>query len=185
MSGSFSPEKNLQLVGPLSSVPELLRRFGINPAEVLAAAGLSAKALDNPEATIPYAAAGLLLELAADQTRCPHFGLEVGKEIRTTSLGLVGQLMRNAPTLGVALQDFAAHQHRNAHGSVAYLLPNKQHVFWGYAVYHPHIRGYQLICDCAAMGGFNIVRELTCHRPPLQRIARFVGETVVTRTRGD
>ena len=32
----FSPEKDLQLVGPLSSVPELLRRFGINPAEVLA-----------------------------------------------------------------------------------------------------------------------------------------------------
>jgi hypothetical protein len=164
MSGSFSPEKDLQLVGPLSSVPELLRRFGINPAEVLTAAGLSATALDNPEATIPYAEAGLLLEVAADQTRCPHFGLEVGKQIWTTSLGLVGQLMRNAPTVGVALQDFAANQHRNAHGSVAYLLPDKQHVFWGYAVYYPHIRGYRgyhLIYDCAAMGGFNVVCELT------------------------
>jgi hypothetical protein len=96
------------MVGPLSSVTELLRRFRINPAEVLTAAGLSATALDNPEATIPYADVGLLLEAAAGKTRCPYFGLEVGKQIRTTSLGLVGQLMRNAPTVGVALQDFVA-----------------------------------------------------------------------------
>jgi hypothetical protein len=64
MSGSLSPE-NLQLAAPLRSIPDALKRFGINPAEVLAAAGLSAAALDNPEATIPYQGMGLLLEAAA------------------------------------------------------------------------------------------------------------------------
>ena len=160
MPVSFSSE-DLQLVAPLSSVPALLRRFGINPAEVLAAAGLSATALDDPKALIPYAGMGLLLEAAASKTRCPHFGLEVGQQIHTTSLGLVGELMRNAPTVGVALRDFTANQHRNAHGSVAYLVPDKEHVLFGYAIYHPHNRGYHVICDFVAMGGFNVICELT------------------------
>jgi AraC-like DNA-binding protein len=69
--------------------------------------------------------------------------------------------MRNAPTVGFALRDFTTNQHRNAHGSVAYLLPEKQRVFFGYAVYHPNSRGYHLICDFVAMGGFNVICELT------------------------
>jgi hypothetical protein len=141
-------------------MPELLKSFGVNPAEVLAAAGASAQALDNPEGTIPYAVGGLLMEVAAHKTRCPHFGLELGKQIRTTSLGLVGELIRNASTLGDALRDFGTHQHRNAHGSVVYLLTHKHNAFFGYAVYQPNVPGNHLICDCVAMGGFNIVREL-------------------------
>jgi hypothetical protein len=117
---------NLQVVGPLSSIPRLVKRFDINSAELLTAAGLKVDALDDPTGTIPYAAVGPLLEIAAEMTRSPHFALEVGKEVRTTLLGLVGALMRNAPTLGTALLDFATHQHRNAHGSVVYLQTTKQ-----------------------------------------------------------
>jgi hypothetical protein len=87
MPESLSPE-NLERVGPSLLRAELLRRFGLNPVDMLAAAALDAKALDDPEAMIPYAAAGLLLEVAADKTHCPHFGLEVGNFIRTTTLGL-------------------------------------------------------------------------------------------------
>jgi AraC-like DNA-binding protein len=156
---SSSPE-NLQRVGFLTLIPEILRRLGADPVEVLAAAGLSAQALDNPEGTIPYVAMGRILMVAADKTRCPHFALEIGKQIRTASLGLVGELMRSAPTLGVALVDFATHQHRNAHGSVVYLLTDKNQAFFGYAVYQPGVPGNHLICDGAAMAAFNIVCEL-------------------------
>jgi AraC-like DNA-binding protein len=159
MSGSIFHE-DLQLANPFSSVPDLLRRLGIDPAEVFAAAGLNVTAMDNPQGTIPYAALGTLFDVAAHKTGCAHFGLEVGKYMRTQSLGLIGQLMRNAATVGVALQDFTTNQHRNSHGSVAYLLADHQHVFWGYAVYHSNIRGYPLICDCIAMGGFNVICEL-------------------------
>jgi len=121
MSESFMPE-NTQRVGFLAFMPRLLGLLGADPGEMLAAAGLSAQALDDPEKTIPYAAAARLLELAADRTRCPHFGLEIGKQIRTSSLGLLGELIRNAPTVGIGLLDFATHQHRHADGGVAYLL---------------------------------------------------------------
>lgn len=160
MNDSLLPE-NLQRVGVLSLVPELLRRLGADPSDVLDAAGLDSQALHNPEGTIPYRAAGRLLKIAADKTRCPHFVLEIGKQIRTTSLGVVGELIRNAPTVGSALLDFAIHQHRNAHGSVVYLLMDEPHAFFGYAVYQANVPGNQLICDCVAMAGFNIVYELT------------------------
>src|SRR5579863_5560534 len=121
--------ENVQRVGVLAFVPGVLRRFGVDPAEVLAAAGLSPKALDDPESTIPYAAMGVLARIAADKTQCPHFGLEIGNLIVTRSLGIVGEMMRNAPTLGVGLLDFATHQHRNSHGGVVYLLRDQHRAF--------------------------------------------------------
>jgi hypothetical protein len=123
-----------------------------DPAEVLPAAGLSTQALDDPENTIPYAAAARLLDLAAARTRCPHFGLEIGKQIRTTSLGLLGELVRNAPTVGVGLLDFATHQHRHANGGLAYLLKDRDLAFFGYVVYLPGVPGNHLVCDAAAKG---------------------------------
>ncbi len=152
--------ENLQRVGFLTCLPELLRRFGVDPLEVLAAAGLGASALDNPDGTIPYRAMGLLSQLSCEKTLCPHFGLEIGRYIRTETLGLLGDLMRNSPTLRVALQDFAINQHRNAHGGVIYLLEDKMQAFFGYAVYQPNVPGQYLICDGAAMGAFNIFCEL-------------------------
>jgi AraC-like DNA-binding protein len=159
MNATLPPE-NLQRVGFLSHVPGLLRRFGVDPLEVLSASGLSEDALDNPEATIPYRAMGLLAEVACRNTRCPHFGLEIGREIRTATLGVLGELMRNSPTLRVSLHDFALHQHRNAHGGVAYLFEDGPQAFLGYAVYQSDVPGNYLICDGAAMGAFTIFREL-------------------------
>ncbi len=154
------PPENLQRVGFLSHLPGLLRRFEVDPIEVLAASGLGEDALDNPEGTIPYRAMGLLAELACKSTRCPHFGLEIGRQVRTETLGVLGELMRNSPTLRVSLQDFALNQHRNAHGGVAYLFEEGPQAFLGYAVYQPNVPGNYLICDGAAMGAFTIFREL-------------------------
>lgn len=152
--------QNVQRVGFLALIPALLRRFGVDPAEILAAAGLGSAALDNPESTIPYRAMGNVATLCAEKSGCPHFGLELGARVRTTSLGIVGELMRSAPTLGIALMDFTSHQHRHAHGGVAYLLTNKHEAFFGYAVYQPNVPGNNLICDGAALAAFNLVREL-------------------------
>jgi AraC-like DNA-binding protein len=154
------PPESLQRVGFLSHLPVLLRRFGVDPIEVLAFSGLNKDALDEPEGTIPYRAMGLLAEAACRSTRCPHFGLEIGRQIRTATLGVLGESMRNSPTLRVALHDFALNQHRNAHGGVAYLFEDGQQAFLGYAVYQPNVPGNYLICDGAATAAFTIFREL-------------------------
>lgn len=150
----------LQRVGPLFFLPATVRRLGSDPAEVLAEAGLDPAALDHPDNTIPYSTMGLLLEKAANKTRCPHFGLELGGGIGLPSLGLVGQMMRHAPTVGTALRDFSANQHRNAQGGVVYFRLKEDYGCWGYAVYHPGMKGSNHLYDAAAMIGFNILCEL-------------------------
>jgi AraC-like DNA-binding protein len=162
--------ENLQRVGFLTHLPQLLRRLGVEPLEVLARAGLSPNALDDPEGTIPYQAMGSLAELCSERTGRPHFGLDIGREIRTASLGALGELMRNSPTLRIALQDFALHQHRHAHGGVVYLLEDQAQAFFGYAVYQPNVPGNAMICDGAAVAAFNIIRELIgeTHAPTLE-----------------
>ncbi|HEV2175178.1 MAG TPA: hypothetical protein VGR71_16515, partial [Nitrospira sp.] len=54
-------EEASQRVGPLAEIPGLLRDFGLDPAEVAAAAGLDAVALDSPDSRVPYLATGRLL----------------------------------------------------------------------------------------------------------------------------
>jgi AraC-like DNA-binding protein len=154
-------KQGVQRVGFLTVLPPLLKSLGVDPSEVLTSAGLNPDALDDPESTIPYAAMGRVAELAAIRAKCPQIGLLIGQQIGTAALGVIGQLMRNAPTLGVALQDFANHHHRNAQGGVVYLLSSTQENFFGYAVYEPQAPGYHHICDGAAMAAFNLVSELT------------------------
>lgn len=162
--------ENLQRVGFLCHLPQLLRRFGVEPLGVLAAAGLGPNALDDPDEVIPYRAMGLLAAVCCERTGRPHFGLDIGREIRTATLGVLGELMRNSPTLQIALQDFALHQHRHAHGGMVYLLEDQPRAFFGYAVYQPNVPGNPMICDGAAMGAFNIVCELVgaTHAPTLE-----------------
>jgi AraC-like DNA-binding protein len=175
------PPENLQRVGFLSHLPSLLRRFGVKPPEVLSAAGLSAGALDESEGTIPYQAMGLLAAASCERTGRPHFGLDIGREIRTSTLGVLGELMQNSPSLRVALQDFALHQHRYAHGGVVYLLEDQLQAFFGYAVYQPNVPGNGMICDGAAMGTFNIIRELVgaAYAPSLEvLLSRYQPEDI-------
>ena len=87
-------------------------------------------------------------------------GLEIGKLIRTPALGLVGELMRNAPTLGEALIDFASYHHRNSRGGVVYVFKSEHEAFFGYGVYQPNVAAHQVICDVVAMAAYNLVAEL-------------------------
>ena len=148
---------NFQRVGFLAVLPALLRHLGADAAEVLPAAGLDVTALNDPEGTIPYAAMGRLMAVAVDRTGCPHLGLLLGAQITIASLGVLGELMGNVPTLGVALQDFAAHQHRNARGGIAYLLARDETVLFGYTVYQPCMAAIPQVYDGAAAAAFNVV----------------------------
>jgi AraC-like DNA-binding protein len=158
--GPPTASENLQRVGILAVIPSLLRSLGISSEDVLTAAGLDGHALDDPDSAIPYEAMGRLLQIAADRTGRRHLGLDIGKQLKLAALGHVGELMRYAPTLRAALNDFTRNQHRNAHGSVIYLIEGEEEAVWGYAVYQPNVPGSGQICDIVAVGGFNLMREM-------------------------
>jgi len=170
------PSDSVQRVGFLAAVPPILRSLGINSDDVLRQVDLAPDALTDPEATIAFAAMGRLVDVAARQASCPHIGLLIGSQITTTSLGLIGELMRNAPTLGTAMRDLATHQHRHARGAVAYLLNLPGQALFGYAIYQPGIAGAAQISDGAAAGTFNLIAEL------IGRKAMAGAEVVFART---
>ena len=101
----------------------------------------------NPENSIPFAAAGKLLQVGAMRTGCAHFGLLLGQRSDTRSLGLVGDLMRNAPTLGRALQDLVENLHRYVRGGVWYLAVRRGVAFIGYAIHQPGTEGVDHFYD--------------------------------------
>jgi len=155
-----NPDSWSQRVGALSNVPALIRRLGADPAAVLAEAGLRADALADPSHRIPFSAAARLLGDAAARTGCPHFGLLVGRSAHLSEHGLLGQVMRHAPTLGLALQELVLFQHANSEGAIIYLLPYRRIVDLGYAIYHPGIHESFQTYDTAAAVMMNAIREL-------------------------
>src|SRR5437764_1464412 len=128
-----------QRVGGLSAVPALIRQLGADPIAILNSVGLKADSLDHPDLRIPYAAAGRLYRAAATQTGCEHFGLIAGRAWHLSSLGLVGQLALNSPTLGEALRKLTVFQHLNSQGGLAFLLERGDVVDAGYAIYHENV----------------------------------------------
>ena len=87
----------------LTHFPEVARAAGLDPLRLLAAAGLDAACLREPELRIPAAAVQRLLETAATQAGLDNFGLRMAEGRRLSNLGVVGLLVRDQATLRQAL----------------------------------------------------------------------------------
>ena len=99
--------------GSLRPIPVLLAEHGLDPARVLNRVGLRPQLFDDPNNLVSFPALGHLLQTCVELTQCQHFGLMVGERFTLDSLGILGQLMRNSPTLRDALR--LAIQHLELH----------------------------------------------------------------------
>ena len=149
-----------QRVAGLIELPQLIRQLGGDPGAVLLEAGLDPAALDDPDNRIPYAALAHVLDLAARTTGCEHIGLLAGRLYRLSHLGLVGELVRNSPTVGRALEALTVFHHLNSEGGLAFLLKRGDYVDLGYAPYHAAGAGVAQVCDAALAAAMNIMLEL-------------------------
>jgi AraC-like DNA-binding protein len=127
----------MQRVGVLCALPRVLGELGVDPAGVLADAGLGPDALDRPDRWIPFAAGPRVLVAASRRSGCAHIGLSAAKGFGLAQLGLLGELMRNSPTVGDALRSYVVHQRLFSHGFVPYLFDYGERAHFGVAVYHP------------------------------------------------
>lgn len=149
-----------QRVGSFSALPQLIRQLGRDPDQLLLGAGLDAAALSDPENRLPYAAIVHLLGLAAERTGCGHFGLLAGRMFGLSELGLLGALVRNADTVGRALDSLTLHQHLNSEGGVAFLLRRGDYVDLGYGIYQRTGAGAAQMYDATLAAGMNFMTEL-------------------------
>lgn len=154
------PEKALQRIGPLQHIPAVLESLGIPRSRQDEILGSTAEPLKNPDAFIPFAEAGALLERCAAASGCAHFGLLVGERADHRDLGLPGQLMASAATVGEALLDFASCQLRNSNGAVVFIARAEENVFLGYGVYDRAVASSGHIYDLASAVGINLLKRL-------------------------
>ena len=147
-------------VGALVELPQVLRDLGQDAIRVISSAGIDPGVLRNPENTLSFIELGKLVQICVDATGCSHFGLLVGQRAATSSLGLVGRLMRTAPTLGEAILDLCTNQVRYIRGAVTYLTVRDGTAYWGYATYIPGMQAVEQIADGAIAIGTNMMREL-------------------------
>jgi AraC-like DNA-binding protein len=147
-------------IGPFASVPELLRSMGTDPGPLLESVGLDLHTFEDPDHRIPFVMGGRLLEVCAQRTGCPHFGLLMGQRAGLPSLGLVGALVQHSPTVDAALRSLTVHLHLQSRGGVPTRTVEGERAALGYAIYQPGMPGSAQVHDATMAIGFNIMRTL-------------------------
>ena len=85
---------------------QLVAQLGGDYREVARKAGLDLDEITDPDALIASSVVKSVLDYSARETACPHFGLLLAQRLDQGSyLGVLGQIVQSAPTLGVALED--------------------------------------------------------------------------------
>lgn len=150
----------LQRVGPAAGLPALMSELGVEPEAAFAGLAIGPGDLV-PDNRVPFESLVQLLDRAVRLTGCPSLGLLLGSRNDHRSLGLVGAMMRQAPTLRDALLDFVGMQISNSRGAVVYLHRMEQDYALGYGIYDRQLVGSSPLYDLSLAIGCNIVRALT------------------------
>lgn len=148
-------------VGPLMAIPVLLAERGIDPARLLERVGLDADLFDDPEHRVSFAALGSLLQTCVEVTHCSHFGLLIGQRFRLDALGILGQLIRNAPTVRDALRMAALHLQIHDRGAISLSIDaGDGQSLLGYTLFAGRTPAAEQILDGAIAMQFLLLRDL-------------------------
>jgi len=146
-----------------------VRDFDVDPAPILAEAGLSAALLRDPDNVMPFAALGRLLAAAAAKTKCNHFGLLVGQKAGPSTIGLIGFAARHAPDVRSALKLLTRHLAQHDRGAMATLAEEGAVATLAYRIFHPTMPGSEHIAAGALAIIFQMMKILCGpHWQPLE-----------------
>jgi AraC-like DNA-binding protein len=85
---------------------QLVEELGGDPMNVSQGAGLDLAAIRNPDDSLDSTLIKNVLDLAARETGCAHFGLLLAERRDLASyMGILGRIIQTAPTLGVAFEE--------------------------------------------------------------------------------
>ena len=96
----------------LTNFGEVARTSGLDPARLLREVGLPLRCLREPEMRIPIEAVRRLLETAAERSGVEAFGLLMAETRRLSNLGPIGLLVREQPTVRLAIEALARYTRR-------------------------------------------------------------------------
>jgi len=98
--------------GSLTHYADVARRAGLDPGRMLREFDLPQRCLEDAEIKIPIDAVRRLLEASADRSGIEAFGLLMAEARRLSDLGPLGLLVREQPTLRLAVEAFARYGRR-------------------------------------------------------------------------
>lgn len=156
---SADPALTVRMGGALA-LPAVLKSLGVDPAEVLAEAGVALSLFDDPDNRMSFTARNLLFNHCAARTGCAHFGLLVGQQGGLHSLGLVGLLVKSSANAGAALRSLVRYLHLHVRGAVTTLEIDNDLAVLSYDVYQTGGETTNQLADGAVASMFNIMRGL-------------------------
>jgi AraC-like DNA-binding protein len=147
-------------IGPCMGIPGLMRELGIDPALVLADAGITMAVFDDPDNVIPYATMGRLAASCAQRTGAADIGLRIGNASGIGSLGLLGALVQNSPDVGTALANLASNLHLADRGGEPIFRTDGANAVLGYAIRQAGVPAADQIADAALAFGCNLMHGI-------------------------
>ncbi len=102
----------------LSGFADLVSQYGIDPAPLYQATGLSLASIENFDNVLPYATVLNLLELAAESCQREDFGLQLTNFQKTLPLGVLGLLIQQCPDIKTALNTVIKYYRFHSGGNV-------------------------------------------------------------------
>lgn len=96
----------------LTNYAEVARKAGLDPGRMLREFGLPQGCLQDPELMVPIDAVRGLLEASAERSGVEAFGLLMAETRRLSNLGPLGLLIREQPTLRLAIGALARYANR-------------------------------------------------------------------------
>ena len=147
-------------VGGITEILTVLEGFGVDPAEVVADAGIDPELIGDPDNLISYAARDRLFRECVSRTGCQHFGLLVGQRMNLKSLGLVGLLMKTSRDAGAALQSLVKFLHLHSQGAVMQLRVDDKLAMLTYDAFEPGLVATDQTGDGAVAMMLNTMRTL-------------------------
>lgn len=95
----------------LTGYAEVARSVGLDPVALMARLGLADTDLDVPDRWIPGAPVARLLELSAEESGCPDFGLRMADHRRLGTLGPLSVVLRDEPDLRGVVDLLSEYEH--------------------------------------------------------------------------
>lgn len=149
----------LQRLGVGSALPAVLADFGANAEAVFAEVGIELAEV-HPGLRLEFPRLLHLLQRSAEVTGCEHLGLFCGLRFELKHQGMMGELMRTAPTILQALEDFVALQPGFSSGAIVYLHRiGPDHAF-GYGIYTRTAPGAAVLYDVIVGVGVRLIQIL-------------------------
>ena len=109
---------------------------------------------------VPIAALARLYTLCVARTRCPHFGLLVGRRATILSMDLIGRLMQHSETVGAALEGFVSNLGVRDRAVVASLTSSDGMAMLTFAIHWPQTESVEQITDASLAIAANALRSL-------------------------